>query len=302
MLRRPPRSTRTDTLCPYTTLFRSRWQRARGIPRRRHSAEFSLLPLRVGEQPSPDRRGTLRPCAREPRPAHCRHLGLRHSGRRDAPASGRWRHRDDQRALREAGRALRLADRRAHRRDLRGARRRRSVREVRSDEAPGGLRERAPPRISRRADDPRTRHRHLRARQLPHHCRTWMTTVAFAKPAGRDASPGGGHTHALHAEPGAVAQFVKSGQMKPLVVFAKERHPEFPDVPTSSELGIDISGLDNFRTIAVPAGTPDEIVAQLEAVLLEVTTSDDWKAFCQQTYRSEERRVGKEGVSTCRSR
>src|SRR3546814_4017369 len=24
MLRRPPRSTRTDTLCPYTTLFRSR--------------------------------------------------------------------------------------------------------------------------------------------------------------------------------------------------------------------------------------------------------------------------------------
>src|SRR3546814_18784370 len=25
MLRRPPRSTRTDTLVPYTTLFRSRW-------------------------------------------------------------------------------------------------------------------------------------------------------------------------------------------------------------------------------------------------------------------------------------
>src|SRR3546814_4475224 len=27
MIRRPPRSTRTDTLFPYTTLFRSRWQR-----------------------------------------------------------------------------------------------------------------------------------------------------------------------------------------------------------------------------------------------------------------------------------
>src|SRR3546814_16025844 len=26
MIRRPPRSTRTDTLCPYTTLFRSRYQ------------------------------------------------------------------------------------------------------------------------------------------------------------------------------------------------------------------------------------------------------------------------------------
>src|SRR3546814_15659366 len=29
MIRRPPRSTRTDTLFPYTTLFRS-WRRARG--------------------------------------------------------------------------------------------------------------------------------------------------------------------------------------------------------------------------------------------------------------------------------
>src|SRR3546814_5378961 len=28
MRRRPPRSTRTDTLCPYTTLFRSPWRRA----------------------------------------------------------------------------------------------------------------------------------------------------------------------------------------------------------------------------------------------------------------------------------
>src|SRR3546814_19177412 len=30
MIRRPPRSTRTDTLCPYTTLFRSQ----EGVPRR----------------------------------------------------------------------------------------------------------------------------------------------------------------------------------------------------------------------------------------------------------------------------
>src|SRR3546814_16662840 len=31
MIRRPPRSTRTDTLCPYTTLFRSEW-RCRAVP------------------------------------------------------------------------------------------------------------------------------------------------------------------------------------------------------------------------------------------------------------------------------
>src|SRR3546814_17950444 len=35
MIRRPPRSTRTDTLCPYTTLFRSdqRWQKQHLIAR-----------------------------------------------------------------------------------------------------------------------------------------------------------------------------------------------------------------------------------------------------------------------------
>src|SRR3546814_17951840 len=35
MIRRPPRSTRTDTLFPYTTLFRSPWRRAGGRRLRR---------------------------------------------------------------------------------------------------------------------------------------------------------------------------------------------------------------------------------------------------------------------------
>src|SRR3546814_4844428 len=37
MIRRPPRSTRTDTLFPYTTLFRSAWRCDRA-PRRRGAA------------------------------------------------------------------------------------------------------------------------------------------------------------------------------------------------------------------------------------------------------------------------
>src|SRR3546814_3657941 len=55
MIRRPPRSTRTDTLFPYTTLFRSRYHRdrrmlaARARSRRRsvaaraHPAEFAAI-------------------------------------------------------------------------------------------------------------------------------------------------------------------------------------------------------------------------------------------------------------------
>src|SRR3546814_5970398 len=43
MIRRPPRSTRTDTLFPYTTLFRSR------LPVRERGAEYILAAQRSGD-------------------------------------------------------------------------------------------------------------------------------------------------------------------------------------------------------------------------------------------------------------
>src|SRR3546814_2772698 len=50
MMRRPPRSTRTDTLFPYTTLFRSRAIPLRGIGnhvlRRRHEDAVHHCPLK----------------------------------------------------------------------------------------------------------------------------------------------------------------------------------------------------------------------------------------------------------------
>src|SRR3546814_11796957 len=43
MIRRPPRSTRTDTLFPYTTLFRSFWNGASGMLFRFFSSLVSFL-------------------------------------------------------------------------------------------------------------------------------------------------------------------------------------------------------------------------------------------------------------------
>src|SRR3546814_1402538 len=55
MMRRPPRSTRTDTLFPYTTLFRSRARSARpaGADRCLDHAEFGALGM--GEEIVPAR-------------------------------------------------------------------------------------------------------------------------------------------------------------------------------------------------------------------------------------------------------
>src|SRR3546814_8700312 len=48
MIRRPPRSTRTDTLFPYTTLFRSRHRQAGGHPHRLPPR----TPPRLGRRPA----------------------------------------------------------------------------------------------------------------------------------------------------------------------------------------------------------------------------------------------------------
>src|SRR3546814_8296503 len=51
MIRRPPRSTRTDTLFPYTTLFRSRRHQSRKIYPAFHPACFGINPRNLGCQP-----------------------------------------------------------------------------------------------------------------------------------------------------------------------------------------------------------------------------------------------------------
>src|SRR3546814_11860863 len=53
MIRRPPRSTRTDTLFPYTTLFRSKPARRGGSRHRR------ARPRRTGIAGAPTRRGLV---------------------------------------------------------------------------------------------------------------------------------------------------------------------------------------------------------------------------------------------------
>src|SRR3546814_8869645 len=50
MIRRPPRSTRTDTLCPYTTLFRS--CRGKSVPWRMPRCDCGKPPSWVSTAPS----------------------------------------------------------------------------------------------------------------------------------------------------------------------------------------------------------------------------------------------------------
>lgn len=63
--------------------------------------------------------------------------------------------------------------------------------------------------------------------------------------------------------PAALVSHVKSGDMRVLAVLGSKRDPIFPDVPTASELGYDVT-LDMWRGIAVPKGTPQPTIAKLQ--------------------------------------
>jgi tripartite-type tricarboxylate transporter receptor subunit TctC len=115
--------------------------------------------------------------------------------------------------------------------------------------------------------------------------------VPFAKPSERYISILGGHADALFEQAGDVAQFINGKQMRPLVVFAEERFPAFKDVPSSHELGYQVS-LPQFRSIVVRAGTPPERVQALSDALAEVAATAEYKDFLQEQFAGENSFLG----------
>ena len=57
---------------------------------------------------------------------------------------------------------------------------------------------------------------------------------------------------------------IRGGGLRLLGVFSEHRHPEFPDVPTLREQGIDAVQA-SFASLYAPRGTPEPVLARLEA-------------------------------------
>ena len=110
-----------------------------------------------------------------------------------------------------------------------------------------------------------------------------MTTVPYPKPGERYAAALGGHTEVLYEQVGDVLQYFKAGQLKPLIIFAEQRHPAFPDVPSSKELGLDIT-LPQFRGIVARKGTPPERVQVLADAFRKAMDTPSWKKFAEEWY------------------
>jgi tripartite-type tricarboxylate transporter receptor subunit TctC len=89
-----------------------------------------------------------------------------------------------------------------------------------------------------------------------------------------DVLPGTVH---MMNEPVSLAH-AKAGKLILLNVNSHVRHPDFPDVPTLTELGITGADVPIWFSIFAPAGTSKDIIAKLNAKMIEIAKTDDMKA------------------------
>jgi tripartite-type tricarboxylate transporter receptor subunit TctC len=108
-----------------------------------------------------------------------------------------------------------------------------------------------------------------------------MTTVPYPKPGERYAAALGGHAEVLYEQAGDVLQYLTANQLRPLIIFAEQRHPAFPDVPSSKELGFDIT-LPQFRGIVTRTGVPVERVRVLADAFRKAMDTPQWKKFAEE--------------------
>ncbi|HSQ81553.1 MAG TPA: tripartite tricarboxylate transporter substrate binding protein [Casimicrobiaceae bacterium] len=114
-----------------------------------------------------------------------------------------------------------------------------------------------------------------------------VVEVPYAKPSERYVSVIGGHVDALYEQAGDVRQFILNKQIRPIIMFGKERLPAFKDIPTSHELGYDIA-LPQFRSFVVKAGTPADRVKMLSDAMAKVAAEPEYKKFLDEQFAAKD--------------
>jgi tripartite-type tricarboxylate transporter receptor subunit TctC len=79
--------------------------------------------------------------------------------------------------------------------------------------------------------------------------------------------------------PAAVAPYIKSGLLRPLVHTGAKRHPAVPDVPSATELGYKDAEFHLWMGVFVPAKTPEAVTRKIRADIAQVVQQDP--AFAQ---------------------
>jgi tripartite-type tricarboxylate transporter receptor subunit TctC len=76
-----------------------------------------------------------------------------------------------------------------------------------------------------------------------------------------------GRLDAMFDATSVIAPFIKSGQLRPLLVTSDQRVPAFPDVPTAAEVGLKDFNIVSFIGLYGPPKLPADVVKKANAAL-----------------------------------
>lgn len=93
----------------------------------------------------------------------------------------------------------------------------------------------------------------------------------------------GGHIDVIIDELGPSIGLYEGGEIEPILVFAQERLKDFPDIPTTAEVEIDVTN-GMSRGFVVKNDVPEEIKEKLAEAIEEAVSSDRYKKFAKEEY------------------
>jgi tripartite-type tricarboxylate transporter receptor subunit TctC len=118
-----------------------------------------------------------------------------------------------------------------------------------------------------------------------------FVSVPFPRPGERYSAILGGHADVLYEQLGDVRSFLDSKQMKPVLIFAKDRYKPFADVPVSTELGHNII-LPQLRMIIVKTGTNPAQMKILSTAIEAAAKDPEYAAYLEEQYADPDSYIG----------
>jgi tripartite-type tricarboxylate transporter receptor subunit TctC len=88
-----------------------------------------------------------------------------------------------------------------------------------------------------------------------------------------------GQTQFMSLTLSSAVSYVKSGKLKLLAVYGRERLPAFPDVPTVAESGYPKVIVEGWTGLIVPKGTPAEVIAKIQTEYAKVLADPEVMKF-----------------------
>lgn len=108
-----------------------------------------------------------------------------------------------------------------------------------------------------------------------------MTSVPGSGGADSMTRLAGGHVDFSGAHPSEILPHVKAGRIRALAVAFEKRDPSVPEVPTFKEFGYDVVTAGSVKGVAVPKGTPKEVIAYLEKKFKDISEDAEFRKIMQ---------------------